>query len=80
LFSEKYLIFSLRGKEYTLERRIKRVNVEEGERLCGYVTFDGVTSPNKFVAGQKYVFSPEDRLKGIVVYARGNKIDVELYQ
>jgi hypothetical protein len=58
----------------------KRVNVEEEERLCGHVAFSGETRPGRFVAKQTYAFRPEDELKGIVVYARGNQIAMELYQ
>ena len=54
----------------------------EPEKLCGYMTFTGIFNSrfDKMTVHASYEFSPEDRLKGIVVYARGNQIEVKLSQ
>jgi hypothetical protein len=55
---------------------------EKPEKLCGYLTFVGIFNSDfdKMTVHASYEFSPEDGLKGIVVYARENQIALKLYQ
>jgi hypothetical protein len=56
------------------------VSVYKEKRLCGYVEFDGVNGLSSPEAILRYVLEPKDGLKEIRVYAREDRIDMDLVQ
>jgi hypothetical protein len=56
------------------------VSIYEEKKLRGYVEFDGIDGLTGPETRLRYVFEPKDGLKEIRVYARGDRIDMDLVQ